>query len=395
MSPFRNPRLVEWTAIGSLLAVVAGIPLWQATHEFLDRGRIHLVSLFTRMPTKENLHGWDRQARDNSLVGSFVRPRLLQLQYDLFGDAGPKAVVGRDGWLFYRPDVEYIAFPATTSSRFYLGSFDTTIAGRRSNLRDPLVAIRDLHRQLAARGIVLVVVPVPGKPTVYPEMLAGSDVDIDASPTLALLDSLRASGIAAVDIVRPLRAAKSAAESELYLRRDTHWSPAGVDVAAHVIATRLLDLPEVAAKRDSLRYRARDTLVERWGDVAEMSALPRRRDIWKTESVAARRVEDSSGDAYADSDSAVIVWMGDSYSRIYQTDAPGAAGVIAQVARLTGQPLATIVNDGGASTVVRRTLARKSHLLKHAKVVVWEFVERDIRFGDKGWSLERIAPETP
>lgn len=392
MRPFRNPSLVEWTAIASLLAVVAGIPLWQATHELRTRGRVHLVSLFTRMPTKANLHGWDRQARDNSVVGAFVRPRLLQLQYDLFQDAGPKALVGRDGWLFYRPDVEYLSLPGTTSSRFYLGSFDTTIAGRRVNLRDPLVAIRDLHHQLAARGIVLVVVPVPGKPSIYPEMLAGSEVDLEASPTLALLDSLRASGIAAVDIVRPLRQAKSAAAPEIYLRRDTHWSPSGVEVASRAIAAHLLGIPEVAARRDSSRYRVRDTVVERWGDVAEMTALPRRRDLWKTEPVTALRVEDSSGDAYADSDSAAILWLGDSYSRIYQTDAPGAAGVIAQVARLTGQPLSSIVNDGGASTVVRRTLARKPRLLEHAKVVVWAFVERDIRFGDKGWSLEPLPP---
>lgn len=392
MSPFRNPRLVEWTAITSLLAVVAGIPLWQAAHEFRDRGRVHLVSLFTRVPTKENLHGWDRQARDNSVVGSFVRPRLLQLQYDLFQDAGPKAVGGRDGWLFYRPDVEYLAFPGPRDPRFYLGSFDTTIADRRVNLRNPLVAIRDLHRQLAARGIVLVVVPVPGKPSIYPEMLTGSDVDIEASPTLAMLDSLRASGIAAIDIVRPLRAAKSPNGPHLYLQRDTHWSPSGVEVASRAIAAHLLGIPAVAARRDSTRYGARDTTVERWGDVAEMSALPRRRDMWKTESVTASRVVDSAGDPYADSDTAAVVWLGDSYSRIYQTDAPGAAGVIAQVARLTGQPLSSIVNDGGASTVVRRTLARKPRLLEHAKVVVWAFVERDIRFGDKGWSLERMPP---
>jgi len=390
MSLFRNPRLVEWTAIGSLAAVVAGIPLWQAAHELRTRGRAHVVALFTRWPTKENLHGWDRQARDNSLAGSSVRPRLLQLQYDLFGDAGPKAVVGRDGWLFYRPDVDYLALPGIRDPRFYLGSFDTTVAGTRANLRDPLVAIRDLHRQLAARGILLVVVPVPGKPTIYPEKLAGTETDIEASPTLALLDSLRASGVAAVDLVRPLRAAKKTSPVDLYLHRDTHWSPAGVDVAARAVADRLLAVPAVAASRDGARYRGRDTLVDRWGDIAEMSALPRRRDIWKTESVTARRIEDASGRPYADSDSATVVWLGDSYSRIYQTDAPGSAGIVAQVARLVGQPLASVVNDGGASTVVRRKLARKPQLLERAKVVVWEFVERDIRFGDKGWSLEPL-----
>jgi hypothetical protein len=40
--------------------------------------------------------------------------------------------------------------------------------------------------------------------------------------------------------------------------------------------------------------------------------------------------------------------------------------------------------------VVRRQLLRKPELLAHAKVVVWTFVERDIRFGEGGWALERI-----
>lgn len=303
---------------------------------------------------------------------------------------GPKAVQGRDGWLFYRPDVDYLARPRFQDERFYLGSFDTTIAGKRENLRNPLIAIRDVQRQLAERGIHLVVVPVPGKPTIYPEKLAGAEVGVDHSPTLQLIDSLRTSGIDVVDLVHPLRAAKKTSPVDLYLHRDTHWSPAGLSIAANAIARTLLALPEIAGHRDATRYHARDTLVERWGDICEMTALPRRHGIWKTESVTMARVFDSSNAPYTDSDSAVILWLGDSYSRIYQTDAPKAAGIIAQVALRTGQPIASVVNDGGASTVVRRKLLQKPGLLKHAKVVVWEFVERDIRFGADGWALEKL-----
>jgi hypothetical protein len=36
---------------------------------------------------------------------------------------------------------------------------------------------------------------------------------------------------------------------------------------------------------------------------------------------------------------------------------------------------------------VRQQLARKPALLKGKKVVVWEFVERDIRFGTEGWQV--------
>ena len=66
-------------------------------------------------------------------------------------------------------------------------------------------------------------------------------------------------------------------------------------------------------------------------------------------------------------------------------DEPGSAGLIAHLARLLDQPLASIVNDGGASTLVRQELARKPELLDGKTLVIWEFIERDIRFGLQGW----------
>ncbi len=66
-------------------------------------------------------------------------------------------------------------------------------------------------------------------------------------------------------------------------------------------------------------------------------------------------------------------------------DLPGAAGLIAQLAYELKMPLTSIVNDGGASTLVRQQLARQPELLKNKKLVIWQFVERDIRFGTEGW----------
>ena len=83
-------------------------------------------------------------------------------------------------------------------------------------------------------------------------------------------------------------------------------------------------------------------------------------------------------------DSPVLV-LGDSFLRIYQTDAPRAAGFVSHLARALAQPVASIINDGGASTLVRQQLARAPKLLAGKKVVVWEFVERDVRFGTEGW----------
>jgi hypothetical protein len=49
------------------------------------------------------------------------------------------------------------------------------------------------------------------------------------------------------------------------------------------------------------------------------------------------------------------------------------------------------VSDGGSSTLVRQSLARKPGLLKNKKLVIWEVVERDFRFGDEGWKKIEIA----
>jgi hypothetical protein len=64
------------------------------------------------------------------------------------------------------------------------------------------------------------------------------------------------------------------------------------------------------------------------------------------------------------------------------------------VALRLNHPLASVVNDGGASTVVRRQLWRKGELLRGKKLVVWAFVERDIRFGDQGWKIEELPPDS-
>ena len=77
--------------------------------------------------------------------------------------------------------------------------------------------------------------------------------------------------------------------------------------------------------------------------------------------------------------------LGDSFLRIYQTDNPNAAGFLAHLAKDLRRPVASIVNDGGASTLVRQQLSRNPDLLEGKKLVVWEFVERDLRFGMEGW----------
>ncbi len=261
---------------------------------------------------------------------------------------------------------------------------------------DPVAAICDYRDQLAARGIRLVVMPAPNKESIYPERLTrrADALSLAVGPTThSVLQRLQAAGVEVVDLFELYGEVKRDAADEpgLYLARDSHWSPAGVDVAARAVAERLLDLGWV--RRGNTRYSTRSTPTARVGDLLRMLDVPGITTRFAPETVNTRQVVDAStGELYRDDPMAEVLVLGDSFLRIYERDEPGAAGFVAQLARELEQPVTSIVNDGGASTLVRQELHRRPALMTNKKVMVWEFVERDIRLGLEGWQRVPLPP---
>jgi len=257
-----------------------------------------------------------------------TRPLAQSLLFRVFHNPGEKAILAPDGRLFYKQDVRYLVEPV--------------------DLTEPRAAIRDFREQLALRGIRLIVVPIPVKPN---SGLNPGIGDIDLLPLI----------------------------HNRYLAYDTHWTCEGAQIAAKAVADLL---PEF---RGANNYDVKPVTVERKGDIVRMMDSPTLERFFPPEPVPCQQVQ-----GYKDDLNSPILVLGDSFLRIYQTDAPTSAGFIAHLARELRMPLASIVNDGGASTLVRQELARKSDLLKGKKVVIWEFVERDLRFGVEGWQIVKI-----
>ena len=263
---------------------------------------------------------------------------------------------------------------------------------------DPVAAIVDFRDQLAARGIRLIVMPAPNKESVYPEQLVRRAAHLRSTlsePTDSLIRKLRAAGVDVVNLFElyghERRAASPADVPPLYLAQDSHWSPAGLALAARAVADRLVARGWVAP--GGVRYHTRLAPTERRGDVVRMLQVPQIEARLAPERVPCVQVIDSdSGRPYQDRADAEILVMGDSFLRIFQQDEPGAAGFIAHLAHELRQPVASIVNDGSASTLVRQDLYRRPVLLQHKKVVIWEFVERDIRQGLEGWQPVPLPP---
>jgi hypothetical protein len=217
---------------------------------------------------------------------------------------------------------------------------------------------------------------------------------IVCEPTRRLLDRLEQSGIEHVDLFEVFRRARQeesrSAPGRLYLAQDSHWSPEGARVAAVAVARRVLDRGIV--DRGDHAYGVRPVTVRRHGDLVEMLQVPQIERVLEPESLPCLQVVQSDAwMPYRDEPESEVLILGDSFLRIYEQDEPGAAGFIAHLARELGRPLATIVNDGGASTLVRRELARRPALLMNKRLVIWEFAERDIRFGIEGWQIVPLA----
>ena len=109
-----------------------------------------------------------------------------------------------------------------------------------------------------------------------------------------------------------------------------------------------------------------------------------------------------------------VLLLGDSFSRIYQTAEPqslgrtlepaaepagpkcllpGSAGFPSLLAEALRAPVDYVLADGGAATDVRRKLSVYGEILEGKKVVIWEFTERDVGLGRRGWEDVPLPPE--
>lgn len=355
--------------------------------------------------TSRYLRAFEKKVEDENALVLAVRPRYQLAVWKIFNDPGEKVVLGNgEGrWLFYRQDVEFLVQPSPLDVR-------------SAKLDNPIQAIPKFRDQLKAKGVELLVVVTPGKPSIYPERLTAAGINIAGANAAghgkAILDSLAKLGLNTVDLYTPLLAAKvdDAKFGPLYLNDDTHWTPRGAEIAANVIAKKVGELAEsgvVNIGEPSMEFVASDSIADRMGDIGEMSGL-NKFNVFKAQKVTGHVIyqqeiserteppQDSLLDSTVVRDTtktpfkddfrkAKILILGDSFSRIYQTDAPVNAGWIAHFAKEMGRPVASIVSDGGASTLVREKLARKAGVLKGKKLLIWEFVERDLRFGAEGW----------
>ena len=334
---------------------------------------------------------FERALDQQSVLGRAFRRPAQALLTGALGAGNERVYPGRDGWLFYRPDVEYVTGP---------GFLDPAQARRRVAAADewsappspdPREALLDFERNLEARGITLVLMPTPVKPGVHPEMLAagaGTDGDVLQNPSYdAFVSELRDAGLLIFDPGRALAAARRGGPQ--YLLTDTHWRPEAMEAIAGLLAGFIrahVPLPDVPDPG----LRVQQMEVRNTGDTARMLDLPEGRDLFPPETVWLRRILQPDGTLWRSSREADVLLLGDSFSNIYSLESMAwgtSAGFAEQLAYTLRRPIDRIVQNDEAAFATRAILRDQPGRLDGKRVVIYQFAARELAFGD--W---RILP---
>jgi hypothetical protein len=395
--PTRIAPAVAWFMIASFVALIAGLPLAQLGTDLSRDQRPQLFALFDRVPDKANLRAWEDDLEKASLPRAKVQPALQGLLSGVGGFGNTNVIIGRDGWLFYRPGLEYLAGPGVLDpARLRQRRRQMIDSGERSPHPDPREAILAFHRRCAAAGARLVLMPVPDKVMLQPSRLSARPAP--ATPPNnrefgRLLDELRAAGLDVFDCTP----GSPATGEDRFLIQDTHWTPQWMEQVAGELAAHLK--PHLGPA-PALALKAEAAEAARVGDLVDMLKLPEGQRLFSPQAVKLRRVVEAGRD-WQPSHQADVLFLGDSFANIYSSEIMGwgsSAGLVEHLGLALRRPIDCIVrNDAGASAtrkMLGAQLAAGKDRLAGKKVVVWEFAVRELAVGN--WPpIEMKVGETP
>jgi alginate O-acetyltransferase complex protein AlgJ len=256
---------------------------------------------------------------------------------------------------------------------------------------DPRPAVLDFHRALAARGIRLVVFPVPDKAALEAAELDGRGNRALPMPVpnnvgyAAFVDALRREGVAIFD---PAPVLLAPGEKPRFLEQDTHWTPEWMQEVAADLA-RFVERVAPLPPAPKLSLRVTRERVGRVGDLVDMLKLPAGQTLFQPQHVTVQRVADDAGADWEPDPQGDVLLLGDSFTNIFSMDPMGwgtAAGLAPHLALALGRGVDVIAQNDSGAFATRQALARElgggEDRLAGKRVVIWEFASRELSVGD-------------
>jgi hypothetical protein len=384
--------------VAGFVLLIFGVPAGQLAWELAHSEPPGVLRVFQSAPTHASLRQYEEGLENASIPRKYVQPRLQLALSGALGFGSHKVVVGRDGWLFYTPGLDYLTGPGFLSGEhLHLRRKRMLEEGAADSEPDPRPAILELHSRCRERGIRLVLLPVPDKAQLQPAQVTryarftGPVAPPNNPDYQRFVAELRHHGVEVLDVLPP----RVDPGAQLFLAQDTHWTPEWMDRVARQTAD---DLRPRLGPVGSHSLAMRPERVARHGDLVDMLRLPPDQKLFDPQAVTVERIVDAhTGRPWRPSADADVLVLGDSFCNIYSSEQMGwgnSAGFVEHLAYHLGRPLDRLVrNDAGAHAtreMLSRELRRGNDRLSGKKVVVWEFAARELACGD--WKAVPLAP---
>jgi alginate O-acetyltransferase complex protein AlgJ len=243
---------------------------------------------------------------------------------------------------------------------------------------DPLPVITEYHKALQDLGVDLILVPVPAKAAVYPDALS-TDLQPALPPLSAFISKLNTAGVRTLDLAAIFFEQRmKQPDQPLYCTTDSHWSPAGAQLAARHAAKILQQHPALKDLAPTTFNLNPDETIQIHGDLIadeEKASLPP--EALSLQSVSPQ----TSGDS-------PILVIGDSHCQIFRTGGnmlASNAGFIDHLAQQLSLPIEEVSSQASGADQPRADIARRTaqqpDFWENRKIVLWLFTEREFTQG--------------
>ncbi|MGY4815279.1 alginate O-acetyltransferase [Pseudomonas chlororaphis subsp. piscium] len=298
------------------------------------------------------------------------------LDFKLFNEGRPGVVLGRDQWLY-------------SDEEFH------PIVNEELNLQGNYALVEGVRQALKEKGVKLVMAIVPAKVRLYPEHLGDvQPASIHANLYKDFHARVAADKILAPDLLGPLQQAKQNGQ-QVFLRTDTHWTPAGAEVAANQLAKAIAEKAPLMGQPQRFVTEAEQTVVHK-GDLRLFLPLdPLFEDLMPAKEPLQKRVTRAADDQPAADDALFadnevpVALVGTSYSANPNWNFVGA------LKQALHSDVVSYAEDGHGPVLPMLSYL-KSDAFKNSppQVLIWEFPERylpvnnDIGDADPQWVAE-------
>ena len=305
------------------------------------------------------------------------------------------AVSGVDDWLFLAPELRLLSLDGLRETN----AGDATGFGTEAEAA-PVETILDLHRQLEALAVELLLVPVPPKSVIFPEKVSGAVAVPIPVPRLdpaleRLYDRLRAGGVDVLDLTEHFIRERFHSEGPLYCRTDSHWSGSGCTTAAAAIAADVRARPW-HAELDTESFGASWYSTGISGDLTGPDGVAAAREELRLRGVI--RATGSDRTAVATDPESPVLLLGDSHALVFHAGGDlhaAGAGLPDQLAFELGLPVDLAATPDPSPVAAFDALAERvgadPGFWSRKRLVIWCFAARAFAARDD-WRPVSIAP---